>query len=320
MPGSRMHSMNHVVTAARSCLHAAFSSGSPAILTVESGDSVCFTLPDVGWGLEPPTSTTAPRLKVEPRDPVVDAGPCLCGPIAVRGARPGDTLEIEIGTIRPGPWGWTYAGRGMSTPGLNAALGIGEEPLTLLKWDLVREGLGGFAKDQHGHEAPLRPFLGIIGLAPEGEPACGWTPRACGGNMDCRELVSGTTLYLPVMVEGAMLSVGDGHAAQGDGELAGTAIECAMEEAHLRLRVRRDMRVEGPRARTPEGWVTMGFAPTLDRAAEIAASAMLDLMVEQLGIPRAEALALASARVDLRITQMVNPVRGVHAVLRESGG
>lgn len=286
--------------------HASFTS-SP-ILTVDSGDSVSFQTPDVGWGLEPPTSTTAPRRKVEPRAD----GPCLCGPVAIAGARPGDTLEISIEHIRPGPWGWTYSGRGLSTPALNAALGLADAPLTLLRWTLNSERSA--ATSHLGHTVPVRPFLGMVGLAPA-EPASPWTPDPCGGNMDCRELTAGSTLFLPVMVDGGLLSVGDGHAAQGDGELSGTAIECPMEEARLRLTLRRDLRIPGPRIRTADAWITLGFAESLDRAAEIAASSMLDLMTEQLAIPRAEALALASARVHLRITQMVNPHRGVHAVL-----
>jgi len=238
----------------------------------------------------------------------------MVGPIAVRGAEPGDTLEIVIEELCPGSWGWTYAGRGMSTPGLNAALGVGDAPLTLLRWTI--DTGRGIATDQNGRSTPLRPFLGTIGLAPAEDDACGWTPRHCGGNMDCRELAAGTTLYLPVQCESGLLSIGDGHAAQGDGELSGSAIECPME-ATLRLAVRRDIRVSGPTARTPEGWVTLGFGETLDGAAEVAASAMLDLMVGRLNISRAEALALASARVHLRITQMVNPLRGVHAVWAE---
>lgn len=295
----------------RQHLHGRFSARRPPVLTVEPGDSVSFTTPDVAWGLEPPTSTTAPRRKVEPRDPVADSGPCLCGPVAVRGARPGDTLEITIEFIRPGPWGWTYAGAGMSSRTLNAALGVGDVPLTLLRWSI--DNARGVATDQSGRTVPLRPFMGIMGLAPAGEDACGWTPRACGGNMDCRELIAGTTLHLPVMVEGALLSVGDGHAAQGDGELSGTAIECPME-ARLKLALRRDRPVRVPTIRTADSWVTLGFAETLDRAAEIAASAILDLMTEQLNVSRAEALALASSCVSLRITQMANPLRGVHAV------
>jgi len=305
----------HSLAPIRPHLHANFSPRTAPVLTVDSGDTVCFATPDVGWGLEPPNSPTASRRKVEPRDPIADNGPCLCGPIAVRGSRPGDTLEVAIEYLRPGPWGWTYAGRGTSTPALNAALGVADAPLTLLRWALDQDRA--VAMCQTGRVVPVRPFLGIVGLASAltSNDVCGWTPRASGGNMDCRELVAGSTLFLPVMAEGALLSVGDGHAAQGDGELSGTAIECAMEEARLRLTIRRDLAVTSPRAKTPEGWVTMAFAHDLDTAAASAASSMLDLMVELLSVTRPEALALASSVVDLRITQMVNPLRGVHAVL-----
>lgn len=305
--------MLHSLPSTRGNLHANYSAIATPVLTVDSGDSVSFQIPDVSWGLEPPTSTTAPRRKVEPRDPVKDSGPCLCGPVAVRGAEPGDTLQIDIEHLRPAPWGWTYAGRGMASPAYNASLGIADAPLTLLRWEIDRERAS--ATSHLGHTIPVRPFLGTIGLSPAVDHASGWLPTASGGNMDCRELIAGTTLYLPVQVPGALLSVGDGHAAQGDGELSGTAIECPMEAATLRLTLRRDLRIAEPRARTPLGWITLGFAETLDQAAAHAASSMLDLMVDQLRIPRPEALALASARVHLRVTQMCNPVKGVHALL-----
>lgn len=292
--------------------HARFSATATPAITIESGDSVAFRTPDVSWGVEPPVSTTSPRRKIEHTEP----GPCLCGPVAVRGAEPGDALEIDIEHLRPGPWGWTYAGGGMSTPELNSALGIAGAPLALLRWTLDDQRRA--ATNQLGHSVAVRPFLGIMGLAPAGEPACAWTPRACGGNMDCRELVAGSKLFLPVEVEGGLLSVGDGHAAQGDGELSGTAVECMMEEARLRVTIRKGLRITGPRIRAADAWITLGFGQTLDQAAAAAASAMLDLMTAQLGLPRAEALALASARVHLRITQMVNPGRGVHAVLHDA--
>lgn len=285
---------------------------------IEPGDTVSLSTPDVSWGLEAPTSTTAPRRKIGPRDPERDNGPCLVGPIAVRGARPGDTLAVHIERLRPVAWGWTYAGRGMSTPALNKALGVGDAPLTLLRWTLNHSAAA--ATSDHGHIVSMRPFLGCIGLAPNEQHADGWTPRACGGNMDCRELTEGSTLYLPVMTEGALLSVGDGHAAQGDGELGGTAIECMMDEVRLRVDVHRDWSPQGPVARTPAGWVALGFAATLDQAAEHAANVMLGLMEHELGLTRIEALALAGAAVDLRVTQMVNPLRGVHAVWRGPGG
>jgi acetamidase/formamidase len=133
--------------------------------------------------------------------------------------------------------------------------------------------------------------------------------------MDCRELVSGTTLYLPVGVEGALFSVGDGHAAQGDGEVCGNAIECPMDRVELTFRLV-DQRLDAPRARTAEAWITFGFDPDLNRATMMALSGMLDLIQGERGVSRQEALALASVAVDLRITQIVNQAQGVHAVLR----
>ena len=307
--------MIHFIDPIRENMHARLSASLTPVCIVDSGDTVVFQTPDVSWGLEPPASTTAPRRKVEPRDPARDNGPCLCGPVAIRGARPGDTLEIGIEHVRPAAWGWTYSGRGLATPAHNTALGIGDDTLTLMRWTLDDERT--LATNHHGHTVRVRAFPGMIGLSPAEYDADAWIPRACGGNMDCRELVAGTTLYLPVLAEGGLLSVGDGHAAQGDGELSGTAIECAMEEVRLRLTLRRDLRITSPRVRTPEGWITLGFAPDLDTAAAHAASAMLDLMMEELHMSRADAVALASARVHLRITQMVNPLRGVHAVLME---
>lgn len=308
--------MHHVLDAARPHLHGRFSSRATPVLTLEPGDTVSVTnIPDVSWGLEAPTSTTAPRRKVEPRDPVRDAGPCLCGPIAVRGAKPGDALDVTLEHIRPGPWGWTYAGRGMSHPSLNAAIGIADAPLTLLRWTINQART--HATNDLGHTVRLRPFMGTIGLSPDADDACAWTPRACGGNMDCRELVEGTVLSLPVMTPGALLSLGDGHALQGDGELSGTAIECPIEEVRLRVDLRPGVILQGPRARTHAGWITLGFSESLDQAATAAASGMLDLLVEQRRLSRAQAAALASSVVSLHITQMVNPLRGVHAVLAE---
>jgi acetamidase/formamidase len=237
----------------------------------------------------------------------------MFGPIEVRGARPGDALRIEIEHVRPSAWGWTYAGGGMSTPALNAALGLADAPLSLMTWTL--DEARAIATNSFGHTVPVRAFPGTIGLWPAAEDACPWTPRECGGNMDCRLLTAGSTLWLPVEVAGGMISLGDGHAAQGDGELSGTAIECMLDEVRLRVTVHSGVRLAWPRVKTIEGWATLGFAETLDRAAEVAAAEMLTLMEEEFGPSRAECLALASSRVSLRVSQMVNPRRGVHAVL-----
>lgn len=306
--------MHHTLPPLRGHLHAHFCPAAAAVLTVDSGDTVSFSVPDVSWGLEPPTSSTAPRRKVEPRDPARDNGPCLAGPVAVRGAEPDDALEIRIEHVRTAPWGWTYAGAGMASPAHNAALGIGDAPLTLLRWTI--DHAAGTATSDTGHSVPLRPFAGTIGLCPNEPHASGWLARNCGGNMDCRELTAGSVLWLPIMVPGGMLSVGDGHAAQGDGELSGTAIECPLEELRLRLILHKRAGLSSPKARTDEGWITLGFGDSLDAAASMASGAMLDVMMAELSLTRPQALALASSCVDLRITQMVNPVRGVHAVLK----
>lgn len=312
----------HTLRPDRPNLHAHFSRDAAPALVIDSGDCVVLSTPDVAWGLEPPTSTTAPRRKVEPRDPAKDNGPCMIGPIAVRGAAPGDALEILFERIRPAAWGWTYAGKGLATPEWNAALGVGDAPLTLLRWTIDEHRR--LATSDRGDTAPVRAFMGTIGLSPDEPHASGWIPRMCGGNMDCRALTEGSTLWLPIMAPGALLWTGDGHAAQGDGELSGTAIECAMEEVRLRLTLRKGMRIAGPRVLTAASdgvdagaWVTLGFGETLDAAAALATAGMLDLMVERTGRNRTELLALASTEVSLRITQLVNPHRGVHAVWHE---
>lgn len=205
----------------------------------------------------------------------------------------------------------------MSTPELNVALGVGSEPLHVMPWKLDRDAA--VATNTRGLRVPMRPFLGMLGLGPANEAHHPWSPSRVGGNMDCRELVEGSVVELPVEVAGGWLAFGDGHAAQGDGEVAGTAIECAMDEVRLRVGLVKGVALEAPRARTPAGWVTLGFGATLDAAAEMAMRGMLDLLQQRLGLSRTEALAEASVCVHLRVTQMVNPVRGVHAVLSQEG-
>jgi acetamidase/formamidase len=162
------------------------------------------------------------------------------------------------------------------------------------------------------------PFLGVIGMPPpeSGEHSTG-PPRRFGGNIDCKLLVAGTTLYLPIGVDGALLSAGDGHGAQGDGEVSGTAIECPMERAQLTLDLRDDFELRMPIARTADAWVTFGFDDDLDVAASFATETMLDLMEREHNLDRTYALALASVAVDLHVTQVVNGAKGVHAVLRD---
>jgi acetamidase/formamidase len=303
----------YTVEPERRTLHGHFSRDLPPILTVDSGDTVRFRTLDAGWNLEPRRSTvrTEQPAKFEPRDPQRDDGHALCGPIAIRGAEPGMTLAATIGELRPGATGYTAVG-GWPHP-VNDRLGTADAG-TFLLWTLDPETMTGH--NQHGRTIALRPFLGVMGM-PLDQPGIHSTipPRVTGGNIDCKELLVGSTLYLPIAVPGGLFSAGDGHAAQGDGEACVTAIECPVERVDITFYLHKELRLTTPRAETPAGWITFGFHEDLNEATMIALDAMLDLMAEQYGMARLEALGMASLVVDLRITQIVNEVRGVHALL-----
>lgn len=297
--------MQHSLEPGEGTLHGWFRPDRAPCLTVDSGDTVRFRTLDVGAGL-------GPMDERRTRFAMSEEGPCLHGPVAVRGARPGDTLAVTVKEIRTASWGWTLSGGpGFLNQDLNRRLGVADEPRIVVRWQL--EGDQGV--DQDGYRTALRPFPGILGVAGP-EPLQGWFPHAGGGNMDCPELTVGATLYLPVLVEGALLSVGDGHAAQGEGELSGTAIECPFERIELELELVDEPSVPGPHIRRGDRWVTLGFAEDLDDALAQALNLMLDLLMRLHGVGRARALALASVFVDLRFTQLVNGRRGVHAIYR----
>ncbi len=301
----------HTIEPGQGTLHGSFSRELPPALTIDAGDTVRFSTLDAGWGLEPRHADTTPGRVFSPRVPERDDGHALCGPVEIRGAQPGMVLEVRIEDVRPGTWGWTAAGRQQNE--VTQKLGV-HEP-TLIDWTLDTERMLG--RDQHGHTVALRPFMGVMGMPPA-EPGFHSTipPRFCGGNMDCKELITGSTLYLPIAVAGALFSTGDGHGAQGDGEVSGVAIECPMERVDLTFFLHDDMHITTPRANTPTGWVTLGFNTDLHEATLIALGAMLDLIEEIYHMPRAEALAMASVVVNLHISQIVNGgMFGVHAVL-----
>ena len=281
--------MIHTLPLERRTLHGHFSRDLEPVLTVDAGDTVRFATPDAGW-------TLADGRTFEPRSSPDDDGHALAGPIAVRGARVGATLVVRVDEVQPGPRGTTFT----------------EWP-HVVRWELE----GDRWRASTGHAVLLRPFLGVIGMPPDeaGMHSTG-PPRPSGGNIDCKELVAGTTLFLPVSVDGALVSAGDGHGAQGDGEVSGSAIECAVE-AQVTLDLRDDLSLRWPIARTASAWLTFGFDEHLGRAARIAVDGMLDLMEREHGLPRNDALGLASVAVDLRVTQVVNGALGVHAVLRD---
>lgn len=292
-------------------LHGSFSREFPPVLNIDTGDTVVFRTLDVSWGVEPREARDVPYQKFAPRVAERDDGHALCGPVALRGAQPGMTLEVRINEIRPGTWGWTTAG-GRVTETMKK---LGVEDGTLLAWTLDADTMCG--RDQYGRTIPLRPFMGVMGLPPD-EPGIHSTvpPRFCGGNMDCKELVAGSTLFLPIAVPGALFSCGDGHAVQGDGEVSGVGLECPMERVSLTFFLRDDIHLTVPRAQTPAGWVTLGSHQDMHEASLIALGAMLDLLEEHYHLSRSDALAFASLAVDLHISQIVNGgVFGVHALL-----
>ena len=304
----------HEIPLERRTLHGHFSRDLEPVVEVRPGDVVRFATLDAGWGLEPPREDGSQRERFSPLDEELDAGHALIGPVAVLGAVAGQTLEVGIEEVQVGPYGWSVAG-GWSTP-LNDRLGVGEGESRVLAWELDPDA--GVGRDRDGREVSLAPFLGVLGMPP---PEAGvhptGPPRAWGGNLDCKELVVGTTLFLPIPVDGALFSAGDGHALQGDGEVSSTAIECPLERAQLSLSLRDDLELPAPIARTRDSWLAFGLGESLDEAAGNAVEGMLRLMERELGLERRDALALASLVVDLRITQVVNGVQGVHAVLRD---
>ena len=303
----------HRLQPERRTLHGHWSNALPPVLHIDPGDSVDFQTLDAAWGIAMPAQPGRPDLQFEPRDPELDSGHALNGPVHIRGAEPGMMLAITVEELCAGPWGWNCGGGDWLEEDGQPLGDLGAMHWNLWQLDSSRR----VARNQNGHSVPLRPFLGVMGLAPA-EPGVHSTrpPRLVGGNIDCRELVVGSTLYLPVAVSGGLFSAGDGHAAQADGEVSSTAIECPIERAILRFELQTDPPLRAPWAETPAGVLTFGFHRDLQQAANAALNSMLTLMRARMNLSRSEALALASLCVDLRITQIVNETRGVHALLR----
>jgi acetamidase/formamidase len=289
-----------------------FDRATTPVLTVDPGDTVVVRSLDAIGHLERQQKPGEERpLMFNPRK-----GHCLTGPIEVRGAAPGSVLAVRLVSLRPGDWGWTVAAARDNW--LMRRLGLADGPPSWLLWELdVERGIG---INDRGHSVALAPFLGVIGMPPDAAGRHSTTPprAAGGGNIDCRELVAGSTLYLPVTVPGALLHLGDGHAAQGDGEVGGTAIECPMT-TEVVLDLITDPATPGIHAVTPAGRITFGFHQDLNEAMAEALDAMLVWMQALLALDgddaKATALAVASTAVDLRVTQVANEAWGVHAVL-----
>jgi acetamidase/formamidase len=296
-----MQTMGHSIHVAREQWHLAWDHSIPPIATIQSGETVAFDLLDASCGQigRDATVDTIRSLDFARVDQVN-------GPILVEGASPGDTLQVEFLDLQPADWGWTAI-----IPGFGLLADEFPEP-ALKIWHLA-DGSVEFAP---GIRVPLEPFCGEIGLAPAAPGALSTIPPyRHGGNMDTKHLTRGATLFLPVEVPGALFSLGDGHAAQGDGEVCGTAIETPMRAA-VRLTVRKDLTVPEPqfltagplalRTNTDRYYACDGIGPDLREAARSAVRHMITHLQGVYGLSRAEAYLLCSVAVDLKICEIVD--------------
>lgn len=282
------------------------------VLALDSGDRVIISTVTGSPELLPPSP-----FQVPPALPAIHAkngpqrffGHMCTGPVLVRGAKAGQTLQIDIEKIEP-HYDW---GHNTIKPLAGALPADFAEP-RVFHHLLDRERK--MWRMAWGQEVPFHPFFGVMVVAPP--PTWGAQPtpppRRYGGNIDNKELVEGTTLYLPIFNDGALFSVGDGHGAQGDGEVCVTAIETGLIGT-FRLTVRDDIKIEWPRAETPTHMITMAFDPDLDNCVVIALRQMLDIVCERTGLDRYQAYALLSVTGDLRVTQVVNGNKGIHLML-----
>jgi acetamidase/formamidase len=274
--------------------HNKFSRRIPAVLRVPSGSVVRLTTKEATDGQLGPASTAAdvPNVQVDPIHP-------LTGPIAVEGAEPGDVLAVTLLAIEVGDWGWAGV-----FPGFGFLAGEFGEP-----WLRTFDLSGGRERAEFapGISIPLRPFPGVMGVAPDTDEMLSTIPpRANGGNLDNPHLRAGTTVYFPVFVAGALFSIGDTHAAQGLGEVCGTGIEAPMTIT-LRLEVRKGgRRLAEPEYETADYYAVTAFGEDLDEAARRATRRMIDWLVAEKGLERAEAYALCSLAGDLQVAETVD--------------
>jgi len=287
-----------------SVVHYEWNNAIPPRLAVDPGDTVIVDTRDAADGYYTPTSTSRDTAA---RGPV--KGHPLSGPIVVRGARPGDVLVVDIVAMEPAPFGWTHIrpGRGL--------LPEAEFPDSFLQiWNLED---GAFARMRACSGArvavPLAPFPGVIGTALD-EPGGHSTmpPRKNGGNMDIKQLTAGATAYLPVWVDGGLLSVGDGHGAQGDGEVCISAVEMSARVT-LRVGLRQGRPLREPQLRTSESqpsrgaeFATTAHGPDLFLSAQQAVRYLVDHLAAERGLTREEAYVVASVAADLRISEIVD--------------
>jgi acetamidase/formamidase len=290
-----------------------YSADATPVLRIKSGDTVRVhtLLTSTPTRLE---GAGVAKDQIEPAlrdvvDHVKDRGPgghILTGPIFIEGAEPGDVLEVRIQAIRLAiPYAYNaFSPRGGFLPD------DFQSKMKIIPLDEKRM----IAHFADGIEIPLHPFFGSMGVAP---PAAAGRvssapPGKHAGNLDNKDLIVGSTLYIPVNAPGALFEVGDGHAGQGDGEVDITALETSLVGT-FQFVVRKDMHLTWPRAETPTHWITMGMDDDLTEAARIATREMIDFLATEKKMPREDAYMLTSVAGDLAITQLVDGPKGVHA-------
>ena len=293
--------------------------GAKPVLTVQSGDVVEIqTVSGNPSNLEKagvPADQIQPELRrlyaEVPKEAKGPGGHLLTGPIAIAGAQPGDVLEVRIREIRLDV---PYAYNSMGRNGFLADV----FPMGVTKIIPLdrKKMIGHFAP---GIDIPLKPFFGSMGIAPPESAGKinSAPPGIYAGNLDNKELVAGTTLFIPVHAPGALFEVGDGHAGQGDGEVDITAMETSLTGV-FQFIVHHDMHLKWPRAETPTHYITMGLDPDLTQAARLCTLETIDFLVNEKHLTREDAYALTSVAIDLAITQLVDGTRGVHAMIRKS--
>ena len=308
---------SHLLQSKPDTVHWGFFDGNlPPVLTIDSGDRVtieCVSgnpewMPPAGSGFEP-----LDDIKLVHKEAKRGSGNhILTGPIYVNDAKVGDVLEVKILDIEMRQdWGFnlfrSYGGTLPEEFNYQRMIHVGLDRKAML------------ATMPSGLKVPLSPFFGQLAVAPP--KAYGKQnskePREFGGNLDCKDLVAGTTIYLPVWNDGALFSTGDGHAAQGHGEVDGTAIETSLKGT-FEFKVRKDLGWKLPRGETPTHLIAFGLDADLDDAAKQALKQMIEWIVALTGIPKDEAYALCSFACDLHVTQTVNNQKGVHAMIAKS--
>jgi len=293
-----------------------FDAAIAPVLTIESGDTVEITSLSGDPADLPPAQSgftvSAEHRRVLERVPTGLGPHFMTGPIAVKGAVPGDELVIDVLAMELAcDWGWnrTRAGKGTLPDEFP------DERRMHIGIDRQRR----IVKMPWGLELAAVPFFGVIGVAPPAAdgPLTSVIPRAWGGNIDCRHLGAGARLHLPVFNDGALLSAGDGHALQGDGEVCLTAVETGLRGT-LRVTLAKQTGIAGPWAETPTHIIALAFDPDLDVAAQSAVRAMVRLIQRLGGLPAPDAYTLCSIAADVHVTQLVNVHKGAHVMLAKS--